>query len=118
MRRGRRVSSRRAYDQVRLEVRTRFATRQRPPAPRGETVMTETIGNFSISLAILASMAAGLASVAAARLDSDRLLSGARWLIGAVAVLMSVATAALTVACINGDFRLEYVSHYTERALP
>ena len=80
--------------------------------------MTATIGNFALSAAILAAMGAVLASVAAARLQTDRLLGVARWLIGGFAVLLSIAIAALTAATVNSDFSIEYVAHYTERALP
>jgi cytochrome c-type biogenesis protein CcmF len=80
--------------------------------------MTATTGNFAISLAILAAMGAVLASLAAARFESDRFLGAARWLIGAFGALLTVAIAALTAASVNSDFSIEYVAHYTERALP
>ena len=80
--------------------------------------MTATIGNFALALAILAAMAATLASLAAARFEADGALVLARRLLGVFAALLTGATAALTVASVNSDFTIEYVAHYTERALP
>src|SRR6185503_11557857 len=57
-------------------------------------------------------------SVAAARFESDRFLGAARWSIGVFAALMSIAVASLAAATISSDFSIEYVAHYTERALP
>ena len=80
--------------------------------------MTANLGNFALSAAILVAMGAVLASVAAGRLQIDRFLGIARWCIAIFAALMSIAVAALAVATINSDFSIEYVAHYTERALP
>jgi len=80
--------------------------------------MTATIGNFALSAAILVAMSAVLSSVAAARFESDRFLGAARWSIGAFAALLSIAVASLAAATISSDFSIEYVAHYTERALP
>jgi cytochrome c-type biogenesis protein CcmF len=80
--------------------------------------MTATIGNFALALAILAAIGAAFAALAAGRLEVDRLLAAARWLIAAFAVLLTAALAALTAAAVTSDFTIEYVAHYTERALP
>src|SRR5687767_8132464 len=80
--------------------------------------MTGDIGNFALGLAILAAALAVLLSVAAARFESNRVLNAARWMIGCVAAMLSLAVAALTVAMLNGEFAIEYVARYTERALP
>ena len=80
--------------------------------------MTEAIGNFALAAAILSAMGAILASLTAARFESDKMLGGARWLIGLFAAFVTVAIGALTVAMVNSDFRIAYVAHYSERALP
>ena len=80
--------------------------------------MTEAIGNFALAAAILSAMGAILASITAARFDSEKALGGARWLIGIFAAFVTLATGALTYAMVNSDFRIAYVSHYSEKALP
>ena len=56
--------------------------------------MTSHIGNFALSLAILASMAAVLASFAAVRFESSKPLNVARGLIALFAALMTIAMGA------------------------
>jgi cytochrome c-type biogenesis protein CcmF len=80
--------------------------------------MTAQIGEFALSLAILVSMGVVFAAFAAVRFDSDRLISAAKVLIGTFAALLTAAVIALAAAMIASDFRIAYVSHYTERALP
>jgi cytochrome c-type biogenesis protein CcmF len=80
--------------------------------------MTAQIGEFALSLAILAAVSAVLASFAAARFGSDRLITVSKALMAALAGLLSVAVFALAIALISSDFRIAYVGHYTERALP
>jgi cytochrome c-type biogenesis protein CcmF len=79
---------------------------------------TVLAGNFSLSLAVLAAAAAVFASAAAVRFDSVALLRAAKGLVGAYLALVTIASAALLVALLGSDFRVEYVAHYTERALP
>jgi cytochrome c-type biogenesis protein CcmF len=80
--------------------------------------MTAQIGEFALSLAILAAMGAVLASIAAVRFQTDRLLTASKALLGSFAGLLTIAIASLAAAMIACDFRIAYVGHYTERALP
>src|SRR4051812_4811313 len=76
------------------------------------------LGNFTLAVAVLAAMVGVLAAIAAVRFESARALTASRWLIGGIAAMLTVAVAALAVAMIKCDFRIVYVSHYTENALP
>jgi cytochrome c-type biogenesis protein CcmF len=80
--------------------------------------MTVVVGNFSLSLAVLVALMALLASLGSARLQSGSMLQGARWLIAGFFGLLTLASGALMAGLVNSDFQIEYVSHYTERALP
>lgn len=80
--------------------------------------MIEITGNLSLCGAVLAAAGAMLASIAAARLDSNAALRGARWLIGLVFVLFTLASGAHLTALLTDDFRFIYVAGYIERALP
>ena len=80
--------------------------------------MTAQLGEFALSLAILAAAGAVFASFAAARFGSDRLITASKALIAALAGLLTVAVVMLGVALIGSDFSIAYVGHYTERALP
>jgi cytochrome c-type biogenesis protein CcmF len=80
--------------------------------------MTVLLGNFALSLAVLISAAAAICSVAAARFESAALLRMARVLFVIFAGLITVASGALVAALVNSNFQIEYVAHYTERALP
>jgi cytochrome c-type biogenesis protein CcmF len=80
--------------------------------------MISTIGNFSLSAAVLVAAGAVLASVAGIRFRSPAWVGASRWGVAGVMLLLSVATAALLTALLKSDFRLEYVVDYTERALP
>ena len=55
--------------------------------------MTAQIGEFALSLAILAAMGAVLASIAAARFETDRLLTASKALLGSFAALLTIAVA-------------------------
>ena len=80
--------------------------------------MTISIGNYSLAAAVLTAVAAIIAALGSVRLDSPSLLRASRWLIAAVAVLISISSAALMAAILQSDFRVAYVASYTERALP
>jgi len=81
-------------------------------------MITELVGNFSLSLALLMTALGGMLSVAAIRFGSDRLLRGARAMVVVYFAFLTVASIALITALLSNDFRLAYVTHYTERALP
>ena len=81
-------------------------------------MMTAGVGDLSLGLAILLAMGAVLMAIASVRFDSDAMLGVARKLLVAFAAAVSFSVAALAVAMINCDLRLEYVAHYSEKALP
>lgn len=80
--------------------------------------MIPLIGNFSLSLAVLTPMLALMAAMGGGKFNSPAMLRAARGLIMMLFVLLTVSSAALMMALAQSDFRLEYVTHYTERALP
>ncbi len=80
--------------------------------------MTVVVGNFSLSLAVLVGMLAVLVSMAAGRFQSSTMLRAARWLVAALFGLLTLSSAALVAGLLGSDFQIEYVAHYTERALP
>jgi cytochrome c-type biogenesis protein CcmF len=80
--------------------------------------MTVLIGNFSLSLAVMVSLVAVIASLAAARFESAGILRAARWTIAILFALLTAGSIALLVCLVQSDFELEYVARYTERALP
>ncbi len=80
--------------------------------------MTVMIGEFSLAMAMLAAAGALLAALASIRLEMPAALKVARWMIGALAGLMLLASGALLTALLQGDFSISYVTEYTEKALP
>src|SRR5947209_14428652 len=80
--------------------------------------MTEMIGNYSLSLAVLVAAIALLATIAAGRFASTKALVVAKLGIAAMAGLFTVASLALAYALVHNDFTLSYVGRFTERALP
>src|SRR5215212_5606950 len=80
--------------------------------------MTALVGNLTLSLSVLVAALAIVLAIASARFESDGLLRAARWLIGIFFGLMTVSSAALVTALLKSDFTIQYVAHYTERALP
>jgi len=76
------------------------------------------LGNYCLAFAVLASCGAVLASIWAGRFKSSRALSNARRLIHTVTLLLSIASAALVWAILNDEFALEYVTRFSEIALP
>jgi cytochrome c-type biogenesis protein CcmF len=80
--------------------------------------MNLMLGNFSLSLAVLVAMAAVMTSLAAAKFNSAALITAGKWIIAIFFGLLTLSSASLMLALVNSDFRLEYVVHYTERALP
>jgi len=80
--------------------------------------MTIQIGNYSLCLAVLVGAMVLLLSLASIQRQSPQFLSYARRGMLLFAGLITTASAMLMIATINTDFRLDYVTHYTERALP
>lgn len=80
--------------------------------------MISDIGPLSLDLAICVAIGGILASFISARRQSLVWLRVARWSIGGIAILFSVASAALLVAFLNNQFQFESVLAYSERALP
>jgi len=80
--------------------------------------MTETIGNYSLSAAVLVAAIALLATIAAGRFASNKALAIAKLGVAAMAGLFTVASLALAYALVHNDFTLAYVGRFTERALP
>ena len=79
--------------------------------------MTVLLGNVGLCLAVLAAAAALLVSLAATR-GSARALAVARLLIAGVLVTLSIACGALVHGLVRSDFSIQYITSYTERALP
>ena len=80
--------------------------------------MTSVIGNFTLCMAVLVAVGTLLVALRAARFPSPGLFCAARGGVFILAALLTVTSAALMFAMLTSDFRLEYVGHYTERALP
>src|SRR4051812_2490930 len=80
--------------------------------------MTPLVGNLSLSLAVLAAALAAVLAMASVRFESDLLLRISRWMIASYFGLITVSSIALIAALVNSDFSIDYVVHYTERALP
>jgi cytochrome c-type biogenesis protein CcmF len=80
--------------------------------------MTETIGNYSLTAAVLVAAVALLATIAAGRFESKKALLLAKLGIAAMAGLFAVASLALIDALVHSDFSIAYVGRFTERALP
>jgi cytochrome c-type biogenesis protein CcmF len=80
--------------------------------------MLVELGNYSLSAAVLAAVGAVFASAASVRFDSAGYLRAARWLMVALTGLLTIASGLLLYAMVTSDFRLAYVAHYSERALP
>lgn len=80
--------------------------------------MTELLGNLTLAFALLTSAAAFVAVVAGAKFESPKLLTGARVLVVLFTLLIVGCSATLFGAFLSNDFRIEYVTHYSERALP
>lgn len=80
--------------------------------------MTMLIGSYSLVAAVLVAAVTLLVSLAAVRLGSEGTRRAARGGIYLLTGLFGLASAALMWATVSSDFRLEYVVHYTEQALP
>jgi cytochrome c-type biogenesis protein CcmF len=76
------------------------------------------LGNLTLAAVVLLAIGTFLLSLRAARSSSPALSGAARGGLLALAGLLTLASALLLVAMLSSDFRLEYVAHYTERALP
>jgi cytochrome c-type biogenesis protein CcmF len=112
LRSSRRLPSRCAAHQVLQQIRRcQFPTRQ------GEA-MNSLLGNLSLSLTVLLAALAVVLAIASAKLQINGLLRVSRWLVASVFAMFTVASAALISALLKSDFTIQYVAHYTERALP
>ncbi|MGE5609529.1 MAG: heme lyase CcmF/NrfE family subunit [Bacillota bacterium] len=80
--------------------------------------MSIVLGNYSLCVAVLMAVVSLLVSLAAVRLGSPGIRRTARWGILSLAILLTVSCIVLLQSLISSDFRLAYVAHYTERALP
>jgi cytochrome c-type biogenesis protein CcmF len=80
--------------------------------------MTILLGNLALATALLAAAAALLAAMVAGRFGSATALKAARLSVAGVLGMFTLASFVLLGALIDGDFRLNYVARFTERALP
>jgi len=80
--------------------------------------MIELLGNLSLAFSLLLAAATLAATVGGAKFESVRLLTAARVLLVMFTLLIVGASATLLAAFLNNDFNIEYVAHYSERALP
>ncbi len=80
--------------------------------------MIEVVGNLSLSMAVLAAAMTGLLAIGSARLESQSLLAASRKMLWGYLGLVALASAMLVSAFLQNDFRIEYVVHYSEVALP
>jgi cytochrome c-type biogenesis protein CcmF len=76
------------------------------------------LGNLCLMAAVVLVTWAGGAAVVGARRRSANLIDSARYATYAVFALVSVASAALIHAFLASDFRIRYVAHYSDRAMP
>ncbi len=82
------------------------------------SAIVNAVGNLSLCAAILIAAAGVLASVIAVRFKSEKAMRWTRWSIGLVALMMTIASAALLTAILTNNFQFSYVAGYSERALP
>ena len=75
--------------------------------------MISDIGSLSLDLAVCVAIGGMLASFISARRQSLVWLRVARWSIGGIAILFSVASAALLTAFLNNHFQFESVLAYS-----
>ncbi len=80
--------------------------------------MISTVGNFSLSAAILVAVGAILASIYSLRFNAPWGAKLARWGLFAIALCFTTASLALLKGILDSQFQFQYVADYTERALP
>jgi cytochrome c-type biogenesis protein CcmF len=80
--------------------------------------MSALVGNLSLSLSVLTAALALMTAIVSAKFGSAALLRAARWMIAGYFVLITISSIALIVALVGSDFSIDYVVHYTEKALP
>jgi cytochrome c-type biogenesis protein CcmF len=80
--------------------------------------MTLLLGNLALVVALIAAAAGLLAAMVAGRFGSAGALKVARASVIAILGAFTLASLALVGALVDSDFRLAYVSRFTERALP
>ena len=76
------------------------------------------LGNLALTAAVVLVTWAGAAAVVGARRRSANLVDSARYATYAVFGLVAVASGALIHAFLASDFRIRYVAHYSDRAMP
>jgi len=79
--------------------------------------MMSSIGEYSISLAVLTSVTGVFAALASARFASPGWLAAARWSICVTAAAFTSASVALALSFLRDDFSIAYVASYSERAM-
>src|SRR5437763_17108001 len=80
--------------------------------------MTSLIGYLSLTFALLTAAMAVVLSIASLKFEMNAVLRVARWMMACVFGLLSIASAALIFGLLKSDFSVQYIAHYTERALP
>jgi cytochrome c-type biogenesis protein CcmF len=80
--------------------------------------MTLLLGNVALVAALVAAAAGLLAAMVAGRFGSARALKVARGSLVTIFGAFTLSSLALVGALVDSDFRLDYVSRFTERALP
>ena len=80
--------------------------------------MIDTLGSLSLGGALMVAIVGVVASIVAARTGRTRPLGVARWSLGGMAILFTVAAGALVAAFLKDQFQFEYVRGYSEQALP
>ncbi|HEY8666763.1 MAG TPA: heme lyase CcmF/NrfE family subunit [Tepidisphaeraceae bacterium] len=77
-----------------------------------------TLGDYTLSLAVLVAALTILASLAAVRFQSDRILLAAKAGMGVFSALLLLASIALLAALLDDQFQIVYVARFSEKALP
>lgn len=80
--------------------------------------MNYELGDYTLAFAMFAALGAMFAGIVAVRVCCDRWLRVARVLAAITIALIIGTSGVLLYALTHSDFRIQYVAHYTERALP
>jgi cytochrome c-type biogenesis protein CcmF len=76
------------------------------------------LGNFALLAGMVLAAWAGGAAVVGARRRSSNLVQSARYACYGVLALVALASGALVHAFLASDFRIRYIAHYSDRAMP
>jgi cytochrome c-type biogenesis protein CcmF len=76
------------------------------------------IGNFSLCLCFIVAAYAAVASLLGIKLGEQRMIHSAETSTYGVFGLLTLASAALVYAFVTRNFEIEYVYHYSDKALP